>query len=161
MPNESVQHVARIDKHELSEWPAEWSSRDRGQYLRLLLRLKGIDPERLYQTAYDPCRRCWVLTQLLEPAPGTSVDPPPSPPDDAFFVQTLAVLRRTALSAFAALAAQSRHFACSGDRKYELPPKPEEVTPARLADLLGGPDAGGPAVSFDGEGGWRGGARES
>src|SRR5207244_4823842 len=52
--------------------------------------------------------------------------------------QVTTELRRTALSAFAVAAARSVHFARFGC-PYQLPPKPQETTPADLTRLLGGP----------------------
>jgi hypothetical protein len=46
------------------------------------------------------------------------------------------------------------HFASHG-RPYQLPPKPQELTPAKLADLLGGLPEGREDVYFTNEGGWQ------
>jgi hypothetical protein len=39
--------------------------------------------------------------------------------------------------------------------KYQLPPKPQELTPADLVNLIGKAGEGTSAVRFDGEGGWQ------
>lgn len=148
MANEPIHCVARVDRRELAEMSPAWTDRERGQFLRLLLRREGIDPGRLYRVEYFPLRRCWLLTQNAEPDEAPAVGS-----DEQFYAIIVAELRRTARLAWAALAAQSSHFAQSGC-EYQLPPKPQELTTAGLADLLGGPGEGGPGVRFDSEGGW-------
>src|SRR5438105_3145344 len=114
---EQAPRVARIDQQDLADVPAPWTHQERGQYLRLLLCGRGIDPNRLFQTEYFPNRRCWVLTQrTAEPA-----EPPPSPghgladrSDETFYLQTLSEFRRAARFACRTLAAQSTYFACYG-----------------------------------------------
>jgi hypothetical protein len=147
--------VARVDKRELFDLPAAWTSRERGQYLRVLLSGKGIDPARLFRVEYHPRRHCWVLTQE-EPPPGRHAFIPADSgkADETLFAEAMTLFRRTAQAAFAALAAQDRHFACFG-REYQLPPAPQETTPADLAKLLGGPSPEAPPVSFTSEGGWQ------
>jgi hypothetical protein len=162
MVHQPTRRVVRLNKHELTEMPAPWSNRERGQYLRMLLRFKGIDPDRLYQVDYYPRRHCWLLTQETEanPTPPPSVSTPPGPGDEVFYVQAQAELRRAASTAFAALAAHSRHFASFGC-DYRLPPRPQEVTPADLVHQMGAPDQRDAAVRFDSEGGWQAGPSPS
>jgi hypothetical protein len=150
-------HVARIDKSELFDLPAEWTDRERGQYLRLLLGFKGIDPDRFYHMAYYPLPRCWLLTQ--EPAPDRETETgyarDPEPAEERYYLQVIAQFRWTARVACSALAAQSRQFALFGC-KYQLPPKPREMTPADLAQSLGGTGPEGkPLPFFTSEGGWQ------
>ncbi len=52
------------------------------------------------------------------------------------------------------MAAHSSYFASNGG-DYELPPKPQELTPTDLAGALGGAAKGFPAARFDSEGGWQ------
>jgi hypothetical protein len=143
--------VARIDRPELTDLPPAWTDRDRGLYLRLLLQMKGIDPARFYRVAYYPLARCWLLTQ--EPAPGPGDKPAAVPRDDVFYRQVIDQFRWTARSACAALAAHSSQFALFGC-KYQLPAKPQELTPADLVHQLGGPGSK-PGLYFTSEGGWR------
>jgi hypothetical protein len=149
MPNEPTPRVARIDRQELGTMPLHWTRQQRGRYLRGLFQAKGIDPHRLYTLTYYPHRACWLVTQT----PG---DPGPRPPgsakaDELFYAQVTTEFRRTALAATAASGPHSPQFGV----KYELPPKPHDVTPAALRDLLGGPGEGDLPVRFDAEGGWR------
>jgi hypothetical protein len=148
--------VARIDKPDLYDLPSEWTDRERGQYLRLLLRLKGIDPDRFYRTAYYPLPRCWLLTQELAGVePGPTDARGPGQAEERYYLQAMAQFRWTARVACAALASQSMHFARFGC-KYQLPPRPQEMTPADLAQSLGGPGPQGqPAPFFTSEGGWQ------
>jgi hypothetical protein len=152
MSTEPTRRMARLEKHELASLPPHWTNRERGRHLRVLLQRKGIDPGRMYRLEYYPHRQCWLLTQEGAP-PGElaagKVD------DESLYLETLNELRRTALTAVTALAAHNRYLAQNG-RPYQLPPKPEELTPADLAELLGGAPTGGDAVQFTGEGGWRG-----
>jgi hypothetical protein len=134
--------------------PASWTTGERGQHLRLMLRRKGIDPDRLFTMEYYPQRGCWLLTQAAEPAKSPeSTRGAAALRPEAFYAQTAAELRRTAVVAFAALASQSPHVALLG-RKYQLPPEPQLLTPADLVDLIGG-DARHAAARFDSEGGWQ------
>jgi len=151
-----MRRLARLDKRELADIPLQWTKRERGQYLRRLLQFKGINPNSLYQVQYFPHRHCWLLTQEVDPAPapGSAGTHPPPQEDELFYLQALAEFRRTALAAFAAVAAQSPHFAQFG-RPYQLPPEPQEMTPADLANLLGGSSEAGVPPRFDSEGGWR------
>jgi hypothetical protein len=153
--------VARIDRHELLDLPSDWTNEDRGRYLRLLLRHKGIDTNRLYRIEYYPRRRCWLLIQETEPgSPPLPTAATYHPGDASFYLQTLAEFRRAGVTAWSALAAQSSQFACWGG-PYELPKEPEELTPADLTQLLRDPGEGNPSVSFDSEGGWRAGPSEN
>jgi hypothetical protein len=149
MANEPVTRWARLDKQELADLSAQGSDQERGRLLRRLLREKGIDPNRLYRVEYHPHRLCWLLTQ--ETAPGGHSAPGMA--DDLFYLQALTELRRTARTAFAAVAARSSHFANFG-RPYQLPtePEPQPLAPRDLANLLGGTNA--PPARFDSEGGW-------
>ena len=155
MANEPPRCVARVDKSELSELPGHWTDRERGRYLRRLLRRKGIEPDRLYRVEYFPKHLCWVLTQEAEPeepvgrAAGCAAQS-----DAAFYLHALAEFRRTARAAFANLAAHSSHFAFFGCA-YQLPERPQETTPAALAQQLGESLTPGSKIRFDGEGGWR------
>ena len=161
MKNDRIRRVARIDRHELAEMPSTWSNRERGRYLRILVRFRGIDPDGLFQVEYYPYRTCWLLIQepQAEDRPATT-KPTSLQPDETFYLQTLELFRRSARTAFAAAAAKSLHFASHGS-SYELPSKPQEVTAARLADLLGGNAATDPSVRFNAEGGWQNEASEN
>lgn len=148
--------VARVNRPEWIDLPAHWTSADRGQYLRLLLQLKGIDPNRLYRIAYHPQARCWLLTQEAEPEPAPGRADTPAIRAEAFYRETLAQFRWVAHTACASLAARSLHFARFGC-EYQLPPQAEEITPADLARWLGGPSStGGAPADFNSEGGWHG-----
>ncbi len=151
MTSEPIQHVARIDKCDLADLPAAWSEQERGRHLRLLFRQRGIDPHRLFRVEYYPHRQCWLLIQEGTPVPGP---PAPRQPDRLFYRQVTAELRRAALTAFASQAARSMHFASHG-QAYQLPPKAQELTPAKLADLLGGSQERPQDVHFTNEGGWQ------
>lgn len=155
MANEPRRCVARVDKSELSELPAHWTDRERGRYLRRLLRRKGIEPDRLYRVEYFPKHLCWVLTQDTEPdEPAGPAASFPAQADAAFYLHAVAEFRRTARAAFVNLAAHSSHFAFFGC-PYQLPERPQETTPAALAQLLGESASPGATIRFDGEGGWR------
>lgn len=143
--------VARVDRRELSSIPSDWSFPRRGRYLRLLLQGKGIDPERYYRVEYHPRRHCWVLTQEEGRKPRPVA--PGARADEVLFVQAMTIFRRTAVAAYAALAAQSPHFARRG-RVYRPPTGSQETTLDELIRLLGG-GAGDPPVTFDSEGGWQ------
>src|SRR5207249_9967061 len=106
--------LARVNKRELADVPAAWTEPERGQYLRLLLRGKGIDPDRLFRVEYHPRRHCWLVIQ--DPPPSAGFVPRLSQPghsaaDAALYREVMNLFRRTAQAAFAALAAQSSHFA--------------------------------------------------
>ena len=148
MPDELNKSVARLDREELTALASLGSNRDRGRLLLRLLRLRGINPDRLYQVSYYPHRRCWLFTQELGPraAPPASA----SQGDEAFFAQLSMELRRTALAACAAPPPRDRPTA-----RCELPPTPLEMTPADLAELIGGGGPSPSAVRFDSEGGWQ------
>jgi hypothetical protein len=120
-----------------------------------LLRDKGVDPGLLYTVEYFPYRQCWLLTQECEP--GRQTRPAAlAPPQGglSFYTQLSTELRRTALAAFAAAASRSAHFAHFGC-KYQLPPKPQETTPADLVRSLGGRIDEEARVRFTTEGGWQ------
>jgi hypothetical protein len=156
MPNQPDPQVARIDRQELAAMPVHWTRQQRGRYLRGLFLAKGIDPQRLYTITYYPHRTCWLLTQQ----PGEPGSQPPreahagKKADELFYAQVTTEFRRTALAANAAAGLHSAHFNCPGF-KYQLPSKPQEVTPAALRALLGSPGEGDLPVRFDGEGGWQ------
>jgi hypothetical protein len=156
MRTERTQRLARLEKRELAEIPSHWSKAEQGEYLWRLFRDKGVDPGRLYTVEYFPHRQCWLLTQDIDA--GTQLRPIASaPPSDAglrFYIQVSTELRRTALAAFAAVAGRSVHFARFGSN-YELPPKPQETTPADLVRLLGGQRENDTRVRFTSEGGWQ------
>jgi hypothetical protein len=153
MRSDRVSHVARLNKAELSGMPPQWTSRERGQYLRALFRQKGVDPDRLYQVEYHPRQACWLLIQRMElvEQAATLTAPLSDQADELFYVRATDELRRTALAAVG----RGSTFLAGPGGKYQLPEKAEEISPADLADLLGGPSAGDPPVRFDGEGRWR------
>jgi hypothetical protein len=156
MLNELTRRLARLEKRELSEIPSQWLKEERGRYLWRLLRNKGVDPGRLFTVEYFPYRQCWLLTQEIEHGPHQRPIAP-APAGQAgllFYNQVSTELRRTALAAFAAAAARSVHFARFGCN-YQLPPKPQETTPADLVRLLGGPAAEEARIRFTSEGGWK------
>jgi hypothetical protein len=155
MRNQSTRRVIRLEKRELAEIPPQASLVERGRRLWRLLCEKGIDPSRLYSVEYYPYRRCWLLTQEIERGPQRlpSAGAPPEEASRMFSLQLSTELRRTALAAFAALAARSAQFARFGC-DYQLPPKPQETTPAELARLLGGRIEADVQVHFTSEGGW-------
>jgi hypothetical protein len=148
--------MARIDKRELTDVPAHWTKQQRGLHLWQLLGDKGIDPNRLYTVQYFPDHHCWLVIQEVESGlrPHSRKTTLSDKECELFYVQATAELRRTAQLAFGSLAARSTHFACYG-RKYELPTKPQETTPAELVKLLGGPAEPDLRVHFDSEGGWQ------
>ena len=152
MPDEANRRVARVDKQEFKEMPASWSDEERGQYLRRLLRCKGIDPGRLFRIEYYPHRLCWLIHQ--QPMHSAPAAPAALQGDGAFFTQVMAEFRRTARTAFASVAAHSLHFASHGCN-YQLPPEPEEISTADLVDELGDVGDDGSGVRFDNEGGWQ------
>jgi hypothetical protein len=154
MSAEPVRHIARIDKQELAEMPSIWSDRERGRYLRHLLRARGIDPGGLFHIEYYPHRGCWLFSQTKMSARQPAHETPLFPDEEKFFLQTLAQLRNAARSAFAAVAATSIHFASHGCA-YALPSRPQEVSAADLAHLLGRDAGMNPPVQFNAEGGWQ------
>jgi len=156
MRSELRRYVARINKHELAAMPASWSERERGQYLRVLLQLHGIDPDGIYRIEYYPYRQCWVVTQVDRPdeLPARGPASRIKQTDEAFCKQVMTQFRHTARAAFAAAAASSTHFASFGCA-YQLPAKPQELTVADLAKQLGSAGLKQPAVRFTSEGGWR------
>jgi hypothetical protein len=152
MQYQAPPRVARINRQELASLPAHWTDRERGQYVRLLLGIQGIDCGRLYWVEYHPRHHCWLVTQ---PEPLTKAAPESGPlaKDDALCLQILTEFRRTARLAWAALAARSPELARHGG-KYELPDRPEELTPAGLVNQLGHSGPADAPVQFDAEGGW-------
>jgi hypothetical protein len=147
---DAAQRLARIDKHEIADLPPHWTTGQRGEHLRRLLRRKGIDETRYYQLEYFPLRRCWLLIQ--EPARhGEGVAA--NRGYELFYLETVAEFRRAARAASAALAAHSPYRLHFGD-PAELLSTPQELTPAELAELLGSPAARDDAIQFDGEGSW-------
>lgn len=147
MTNEPARQVARLDRGDLADLPTAWTDAERGRHLSGLLRTRGIDLARLYRAEYYVGHQCWLLTQEPEPAAG------PAAADDALlFRDLIRELRRAAQGTWKALAGRSLHFAAHG-RRYQLPPEAEPLTPAALAELLGGP-VEGPRVHFTSEGGW-------
>jgi sugar/nucleoside kinase (ribokinase family) len=155
MHSEPAHHIARLDRQELADMPAHWTNQERGHFLRHLLHLKGIDANRFYRVEYYPHRTCWLL---LQEAGSEGVALSPGKADDQFYAHLLAELRRTALASFAHASTHSAHFARFGCN-YELPPKPLELSPAELANLLDAAGKHGDPVQFDSEGGWRAAAK--
>jgi hypothetical protein len=156
MSNE-LRRVAHINHHELSDLPPEWGNPERGRFLRRLLRCKGIDPDRYYQVTYHPLPRCWLLTQAADKPRDAGNALANAQEEEQFNFRALAEFRYRARAACAALAANSIHFARFG-RPYKLPEKAEVLTPADLANQLGGAIASGEyPLLFDNEGGWRAG----
>ena len=155
--SEPVRKVARLDKGAVSDFPPETSFQERGRSLRSLLLGHGIDPERLYLIEYYPRHHCWLLTQGGEPeqrrAPVVRLAPTGTS-DEALYLELMTALQRAARVACAAMAASSTQYARSGG-KYQLPEKPQELTTAELAELLGDADAGDRSIQFDSEGRWR------
>jgi hypothetical protein len=146
--------VARINKHELADFPPDWNTRDRGQYLRCLLECKGINTRKLYRVEYFPHRQCWLLTQEVDPVAAEHSPPATIEDDERFYLQSMAEFRRAASSAWAALARTSRHFASHGCH-YQLPAMIQPMTPAALIQMLGGGLPEKMSIHFDSEGGWR------
>jgi hypothetical protein len=156
MRTERPRRTARLEKRELAEIPSHWSKEEQGSYLWRLLRDRGIDPGRLYTVEYFPYHQCWLVTQEAEREPCLRpvAAAPPSGGGRPFYTQVSTELRRTALTAVAALAAHSDHFARFGC-KYQLPPKPQETTPADLVRSLGGQTDKDVHAQFTSEGGWQ------
>jgi hypothetical protein len=148
------QRVARLDRRELREMPAEWTDQERGEYLGLLLKLRGIDCQRLFRLEYYPQRQCWLVLQRLEHDERQIPAPPSGKAAELFYTQTIADLRRSARAAHAALAGRSVQFALYGS-PYRLPDQPEALTPAALAELLDQPTVKKRPVHFTSEGGWK------
>jgi hypothetical protein len=128
MAHDTAKRVARIDRRELAALPMQWTDLEKGYQLRLLLRERGIDPNRLYFLTYHPRHHCWLFTQQ-GPEPG-AVPLRPDQGDAAFYHQLAGELRRTARLACAAPGAAWV--------RYQLPDRPQELTPADLAIELGG-----------------------
>jgi hypothetical protein len=143
MEHDPVKRVARLDRWEVVALPTQWTDEDKGQQLRLLLRERGIDPNRLYLLTYHPRHHCWLFTQRCA-EPGSVVTA--GKPDDVFYRQLAGELRRTAR---AATLSQGPWWA-----PYRLPDVPEAVTPAELAMELSATGEPNPAVRFTREGGW-------
>src|SRR5262249_52092848 len=133
--------VARINRQDLADLPREWSHAEAGNYLRLLFQFKGIDPDRFYQVTYHPLALCWVLTQEGSSSRAAGGAPMPTARTaEQFYLEVVAEFRTKARAACAALAMNSLHFARFGCA-YRLPEQPQEVTPADLANQLGGSTA--------------------
>jgi hypothetical protein len=150
MVDVTLPRIARVDRHELGEFPSSCSDAERGQRLRRLLHLRGIDPGRLFRVEYYPHHLCWLVLQEPADVQSAAVGGPQS--DATFYTQILGEFRRSARTAYSRVAAHSLQFARFGC-KYELPPEPQDMTPADLADQLGGPAPVN--VRFDPEGGWQ------
>lgn len=161
MLNEVTRRLARLEKRELSEIPSFWSREEQGRYLWRLFRAKGVDPARLYTVEYFPHRQCWLLTQEIVPGPRSQpiALAPRGKANLLFYNQVCTELRRAAVSAFAIAATRSVHFARFGCH-YQLPPKPQETTPADLVRALGGPADPETCIRFTNEGGWQTGQPE-
>ncbi len=146
--------MARIDRNDLANLPPQSTNAQRGRLLRVLLQQRGIDVRRLYQLAYFPHRRCWLLTQeaLPEGECVSAAAPGPGKEDEAFYLQTLDDLRRTQRTALAGHVGHAFYHAYQGP--YELPEKPREMSTADLAELLGDAGGGAERIRFDGEGRW-------
>ncbi|HMC89571.1 MAG TPA: hypothetical protein VKI17_08480 [Gemmataceae bacterium] len=154
MTLERTRHIARIDKNELADMPTAWSNRERGQYLRMLLSFRGINPDLLFQVEYYPYRCCWLLIQELDPDLRPPSRAPLAETAEAFYVHTMIELRRSARVAFAAAAAKSSHFACHGCA-YQLPAKPQEASAFDPLKLVGSKSSSDFPVRFTAEGGWQ------
>jgi hypothetical protein len=148
MESDAPQYIARVDRQELADILASRPGAELGRHLDVLLRGKGIDPGRFFRVEYHPYHFCWLVYQQAAPAP------PASRSAASAEASILAEFRLSARSACARAAAHSQHFARFGC-KYELPPEPQEITPADLAIQLGGMAAAGSTVRFDREGGWQ------
>jgi hypothetical protein len=155
--SQPVRKVARLDKGAVSDFPPDMSLQERGHSLRALLRGQGIDPERLYLIEYYPRHHCWLLTQGGEPeqrqAPVVEFTPA-GQSNEALYLELMTALQRAARVACAAMAASSTQDVRSGGT-YRLPEKPQELTTAELAELLGDTDVGDRSIQFDSEGRWR------
>jgi len=138
--------VARIDRREVAALPTQWTDLEKGLQLRLLLRERGIDPQRLYVLTYHPRHQSWLFTQRPQ-EPGTVPSATAGTSDDVFYRQLAVELRRTAR-----LACASQGL---GWFPYRLPEQPEAVTPADLARELSACGDTDPPVRFTREGGWR------
>ncbi len=156
------QRVARIDRQELTDLPANWSNEERGQYLRVLLKRKGVDVNRLYRLEYYPYHYCWLMLQEQrgEELAVDTDERPQEAADAEFYSRMMAEFRRTAMSAMAALAARAPHFVRHGG-KYQLPSPPRELTSRELEEMLGGAEQDRFSISFDTEGGWQFGPSEN
>jgi len=155
MSERASQQIARLDRHELTEMPPQWTDAERGQFLRRLLRLKGIDTGRYFGVTFHPYRRCWLISQAA--GPGRSADEPqiPTLKEDAnLYLRLRHELARAARAAVSALVAQSPEFARLGC-KYKLPTPAPEMTPAAFAHLLGQAAQKPIHAEFDSEGGWQ------
>jgi hypothetical protein len=147
MTHEPSRRVARLDRHELIDLLGLSSDADRGRHLWRLLQERGIEPGRLYLAEYHSRRGCWVLSQQAEPNSPSPAAAPSGPAAAEFYTQTVAWLRWVARRAAAVPTAPS----------YRLgtPEGSHEMSPAELAELLGGPAPDAPGVRFDAEGGWQ------
>jgi hypothetical protein len=155
MSDSPSQQIARLNRHELTEMPPQWTDADRGQFLRMLLRLKGIDASRYFRVTYHPYRRCWLVSQAAgQGRPATEPQMSTVKEDANLYLRLQHDLARAARAAVTALVAQSPEFARRGC-PYELPTPTQELTPAAFADLLGQAAQKPSAAEFDSEGGWQ------
>jgi hypothetical protein len=156
MVSEPVRNVARINRGELAESPADVPLAERGRRLRRLLLLKGIDPDRLFRVEYYAHHHCWLLTQDEEPAHPRRPAPPArgAKADELYYVNVMAEFQLVARVACATAAAHSSHFARFGRRSYNLPDPEQELSVTELVEQLGGPEAESDPVRFDSEGRW-------
>jgi hypothetical protein len=145
MEHEPVTRVARLDRWEVAALPTQWTDEEKGQQLRLLLRERGIDPNRLYFLTYHPRHHCWLFTQRC-PEPGAHGAMAAGKADDAFYRQLTTELRRTAR------VASATHG--SWWTPYRLPEVPEILTPSELATELSAAGNIRPSLRFTPEGGW-------
>jgi hypothetical protein len=152
MEHEPVKRVARLDRWEVVALPTQWTDEEKGQQLRLLLRERGIDPNRLYFLTYHPRHHCWLFTQRCPESTAHSVKPA-AKPDDIFYRQLTTELRRTAR---VASATQGTWWV-----PYRLPEVPEALTPSELATALSAAGDLHAAVRFTREGGWHTGPSEN
>jgi len=148
MEHEPVKRVARIDRWEVAALPSQWTDQEKGLQLRLLLRERGIDPNRLFFLSYHPRHHCWLLTQRC-PDPAVAESASTAKGDDVFYRELTAELRRAARLACAHLG--SWWF------PYRLPEQPEPVTAAALTKELSGTGGSHAPVRFTREGGWQAG----
>ena len=147
MEHEPVKRVARLDRWEVAALPTQWTDEEKGCQLRLLLRERGIDPNRLYFLNYHPRHHCWLFTQRC-PEPEALVATA-GKADDAFYRQLAGELRRTARLASVS---QGTWWV-----PYRLPDAPEIVSPSELAMELSAAGEARASVRFNREGGWQSG----
>jgi hypothetical protein len=150
MEHEPLKRVARLDRWEVAALPTQWTDEEKGQQLRLLLRERGIDPNRLYILTYHPRHHCWLFMQRCPESPVAAAV---GKPDDVFYRQLAAELRRTARVASLS----------QGPWRvpYRLPDAPETLTPTELATELSAAGKLHSAVRFTREGGWHNGPSDN